>query len=190
MQPLALPPPAGAGHYEMPRPSPEGDLLIAREGDGLNGYDYVAFANVAGAWTATPITLPSLPRTGFLSQPSAAPSRHMLFVDAINTLEELVDDGTDTWTVIATYDARALGGVATPATPSLSGDGLRMVLTGYPSGGSISCAVRGARPRDGHVPAAGGAGRTGRRLPVPHRGLRQALPRCRQRHPVPDALTR
>lgn len=125
-------------HYEAPRLAPEGKVLFVRKVNRISppSNDFELFIFDGTTWTQTPVSLPSA-GTGDLSSPTSAPNRTMMYADAIATLEELADDGTNTWSMTQTYAAGALG-LLSPTTPGLSTDGLRMVITGYPPNGSIT----------------------------------------------------
>jgi hypothetical protein len=81
------------------------------------------------------------------SQPSRGPERHMIvFVPLAKPVRELVaTEPYETWTEIAQYNYSEFG-VTTFFAPRLSPDGLRMVINGFPMGGTEYEIMQSERP--------------------------------------------
>ncbi|HSD90159.1 MAG TPA: hypothetical protein VLB44_21660 [Kofleriaceae bacterium] len=114
------------------RASADGDELFAMYYSA--GYQVRTFRRTTGGWERRPDFFDT---AGYLefSHPTNGPVRHAMHIDTTGKLLEFTEDAVGNWTQIDSYTAAQLG-IDFPGSPSLSGDGLRLMLYGRPGGGA------------------------------------------------------
>ncbi len=130
------------GTVIRPMLAPEGDqALVTSVEMPASTTTVAAISNIANDWTVTQTILNSASTGVSISNPTQRPGpRHFVYWDPSNSaLVEMVEQTDGTWTGTASYSAAELG-VDAAGNPSLTPDGLRLVMLVTRNGGMLGIA--------------------------------------------------
>ncbi|MGE5185876.1 MAG: hypothetical protein ACM31C_27655 [Acidobacteriota bacterium] len=152
MTPVVLQTKFPAGYWYNAVFTPDHDMFVTAYDMAATAYSFVSFVRGGdGTWTDGPaITWPFVWASGdTLTVPSHAPGRHMLyFRQPDNAWYEIAETAPSTWALARAMPYKAADlGVAYVYELQMSGDGLRLIGYGEPTGATSYSIVYASRPR-------------------------------------------